>query len=75
MNEAWKDALLLTLNHACSQNPSLIKDAEEKLKSWEREPGFYSLLMVSVVFTFVTNYDRIYLPYYEDRRLFVLISR
>lgn len=46
MNEAWRDALLLALNHACSQNPSLTKEAEDKLKSWEREPGYYSLLMI-----------------------------
>lgn len=48
MNEAWRDALLLALNHACSHNPSLTKEAEDKLKSWEREPGYYSLLMVRV---------------------------
>ena len=46
MNEAWRDAVLLALSHACSQDPSLIKEAEGKLKAWETEPGFYSLLMV-----------------------------
>lgn len=46
MNETWRDAVLLALSHACSQDPSLIKEAEGKLKAWETEPGFYSLLMV-----------------------------
>ncbi|KAJ7365738.1 Importin-11 [Desmophyllum pertusum] len=46
MNEAWRDAVLLALSHACSQDPSLIKEAERKLKTWEVEPGFYSLLML-----------------------------
>jgi len=46
MDEGWRDAVLLTLSHACSQEPSLIKEAEGKLKAWETEPGFYSLLMV-----------------------------
>lgn len=50
MNEAWRDALLLALSHACSQDPSLIKEAEGKLKAWETEPGFYSLLMVRLQF-------------------------
>ena len=38
--------MLATLSHACSQDPLLIKEAEGKLKAWETEPGFYSLLMV-----------------------------
>jgi len=46
MNETWRDAVLLALSHACSQDPSLIKEAEGKLKAWETETGFYSLLMV-----------------------------
>lgn len=50
MNEAWRDALLLALSRACSQDPSLIKEAEGKLKAWETEPGFYSLLMVRLQF-------------------------
>lgn len=50
MNEAWRDAVLLTLGHACSQDPSLIKEAEGKLKAWETEPGFYSLLMVRLAY-------------------------
>lgn len=46
MNEAWRDEVLLALSHACSQNPVLIKEAESKLKTWETQAGFYSLLMV-----------------------------
>lgn len=37
--------MLLALNQACSQDPGLIKEAEKKLKAWETEAGFYSLLM------------------------------
>lgn len=48
MNEAWRDEVLLALNHACSQDPGLVKEAEKKLKAWETEAGFYSLLMVRV---------------------------
>lgn len=48
MNEAWRDEVLLALNRACSQDPGLIKEAEKKLKAWETEAGFYSLLMVGV---------------------------
>ena len=48
MNEAWRDEVLLALNQACSQDPGLIKEAEKKLKAWETEAGFYSLLMVRV---------------------------
>jgi len=48
MNEAWRDEVLLALSHACSQDPGLIKEAEKKLKAWETEAGFYSLLMVRV---------------------------
>ena len=50
MNEAWRDEVLLALNHACSQDPALIKEAERKLKTWETEAGFYSLLMVRECF-------------------------
>ena len=56
MNEAWRDEVLLALNHACSQDPGLIKEAEKKLKAWETEAGFYSLLMVRVSST-VTSYQ------------------
>ena len=33
------------LREASSQNPVNIKQAEEQLKQWESEPGFYSILL------------------------------
>ena len=33
------------LGEASSQNPAVIKQAEERLKQWETEPGFYSILL------------------------------
>ena len=33
------------LGEAASQNPVSIKQAEERLKQWEIEPGFYTILM------------------------------
>lgn len=38
--------VLRALTNACSQDPTLLKTAEEELKSWETQPGFYSTLMV-----------------------------
>lgn len=33
------------LQGAASQNPNVLKPAEAKLKEWETQPGFYSILM------------------------------
>ena len=33
------------LGEAASQNPESIKHAEERLKEWEIEPGFYTTLL------------------------------
>ena len=33
------------LGEASSQNPGSIKQAEERLKQWEVEPGFYTILL------------------------------
>jgi hypothetical protein len=41
------DAILEALKLACSQNPEELKEGEQKLKTWEREGGFYSELAVS----------------------------
>lgn len=42
-------ALVLdTLNRATSQNTDILKPAEKKLEEWETEPGFYSVLLVSI---------------------------
>lgn len=37
--------VLDTLKRAASQNAEILKPAEEKLREWEVEPGFYSILM------------------------------
>jgi len=37
--------VLSCLRDACSQNPNSIKQAEEQLRHWEVEPGFYTILM------------------------------
>ncbi|KAK7479675.1 hypothetical protein BaRGS_00029051 [Batillaria attramentaria] len=36
--------VLETLSHACSQDANVLKPAEQQLKDWETEPGFYSIL-------------------------------
>lgn len=41
-----------TLLQASSQHPDMLKPAEQKLKEWEIEPGFYSVLFVRLVFVF-----------------------
>ena len=69
MNEAWRDEVLLALNQACSQDPALIKEAEKKLKAWETEAGFYSLLMVRVramshVYTVLKSLSFIFVMWY-----------
>ena len=40
-------AVLQALSHACSQDASVLKPAEQQLKEWETQPGFYSSLSVS----------------------------
>jgi len=41
-----------TLLQAISQHPDMLKPAEQKLKEWEVEPGFYSVLFVREPFVF-----------------------
>lgn len=42
------EALVLEILHrASSQNPEILKPAEAKLREWETQPGFYSVLFVS----------------------------
>lgn len=38
--------VLETLHRAANQNAEILKPAELKLKEWETEPGFYSILLV-----------------------------
>ncbi|KAI5725215.1 hypothetical protein M8J77_012600 [Diaphorina citri] len=45
MNEQAYSLVLETLHQAASQNPEILKPAEEKLKSWNTEPGFHSYLV------------------------------
>ena len=44
MNNAGQ-LVVTCLGEASSQNPASIKQAEEKLKQWETERGFYSILL------------------------------
>lgn len=37
------------LQRASSQNPEILKPAEGKLKEWETQPGFYTVLYVGLV--------------------------
>uniref|UniRef100_A0A8D8V4U8 Importin-11 n=1 Tax=Cacopsylla melanoneura TaxID=428564 RepID=A0A8D8V4U8_9HEMI len=45
MNEQAYSLVLETLQQASSQNPEILKPAEEKLKSWNTEPGFHLYLV------------------------------
>jgi hypothetical protein len=38
--------VLQTLTQATSQDTAGLKPAEEQLKQWETQPGFYSVLLV-----------------------------
>ena len=42
-----RSGVLEALQYACSQDPSVLKVGEQQLKTWEREPGFYTALSVS----------------------------
>jgi hypothetical protein len=41
------EAIFEALQHASSQNPDLLRSAEQRLHSWETRHGFYIALMVS----------------------------
>ena len=43
------------LSRASSQDPEILKPAEAKLKEWETESGFYSVLYVSITLIFKKN--------------------
>jgi hypothetical protein len=47
MASSGRRSLVEALAQATSQNPTLLKEAEERLKSWEVERGFYQALAVS----------------------------
>lgn len=37
--------LLHTLQSATSQDPTVVKQAEQNLSTWEKEPNFYSTIL------------------------------
>ena len=43
-----RSRVLEALQCACSQDPSVLKVGEQQLKAWEKEPGFYTALSVSL---------------------------
>ncbi|XP_793829.2 importin-11 isoform X2 [Strongylocentrotus purpuratus] len=48
MNEEGCNAVLEVLTRATSQDPSILKPAEQQLKQWEAQPGFYSILQTII---------------------------
>lgn len=50
MDQNIQTLLLTTLQSAISQNPQLVKAAEENLATWQNQPNFYSTLL-----SFYTN--------------------
>ena len=44
MDSSVVATVLDTLTRAASQNTAVLKPAEQQLKSWETQPGFYSVL-------------------------------
>jgi len=44
--DSASSVVLQTLTQATSQDTALLKPAEEQLKQWETQPGFYSVLLV-----------------------------
>ena len=47
--ESGLGLVLEALRAAVSQDPTLLKQGEAHLEEWEKEVGFYSLLIVSAV--------------------------
>lgn len=50
MMESTHALVLEILHRASSQNPDILKPAEAKLREWETQPGFYSVLFVRKTF-------------------------
>lgn len=48
--------VLQVLTQATSQDTALLKPAEEQLKQWETQPGFYSVLLVSCSDTIILTF-------------------
>lgn len=48
--ETAQTIVLETLHKASNQNPDILKPAESKLREWETQPGFYSILFVCIYY-------------------------
>jgi hypothetical protein len=58
--------VLETLQRAANQNAEILKPAELKLKEWETEPGFYSILLVcDKYFCFFFFLEKYRISYYR----------
>lgn len=44
-NENIETLLFNTLQSATSQDPMVVKQAEQKLSAWEKEPNFYTTIL------------------------------
>ena len=44
--DSASSVVLQTLTQASSQDTAVLKPAEEQLRQWETQPGFYSVLLV-----------------------------
>lgn len=47
--------VLQTLTQATSQDTAVLKPAEEQLRQWETQPGFYSVLLVRDDIKYLSN--------------------
>lgn len=45
--DSASSVVLQALTQATSQDTAVLKPAEEQLRQWETQPGFYSVLLVS----------------------------
>ena len=49
--------VLARLQQAVSQQAAVLKPAELQLQQWEKEPGFYSILMVILTLSLFEKYN------------------
>ena len=47
--QSASSVVLQALTQATSQDTTVLKPAEEQLRQWETQPGFYSVLLVSLL--------------------------
>lgn len=48
--DSASSVVLQALTQATSQDTAVLKPAEEQLRQWETQPGFYSVLLVGCEF-------------------------